>query len=160
RSHLGRPDPSWPEQRARCFITIIRSGQSDRFTITGVVISARLSPSLRIGHSDGNTHAPWSNPWRLSSAARLDRNGRTLGSSGPTDKAAERGATSSTAGCGPTRSAPSRAPFRRHPANDRRRPGSEAPVSAKVCQTAASLFDRRVVLMVHKPFAKFGEGLV
>ncbi|CAL9000160.1 unnamed protein product [Prunus brigantina] len=88
-SHLGRPDLSWPKQRARCFITAIRSEQSDRFTITDVVIFARLSPSLRSGHSDGSTHASWLNPWRLSSAARLDRNGRTPRSSGPTDKAAE-----------------------------------------------------------------------
>ncbi|CAL9024990.1 unnamed protein product [Prunus brigantina] len=38
-SHLGRPDPSWPKQRACCFLTAIRSEQSDRFTITGAVIS-------------------------------------------------------------------------------------------------------------------------
>ncbi|CAL9024530.1 unnamed protein product [Prunus brigantina] len=130
-SHLGRPDPSWPKQRDRFFVTVVRSEQSDRFTITGVVISARLSPSLWFGHSDGSTHAPWSNPWRLSSASRLDRNGRTPRSSGPADKAVERGATSSAIGCGPARSAPSGAPIRRRPANDRGRPGSEAPGSAK-----------------------------
>ncbi|CAL9001576.1 unnamed protein product, partial [Prunus brigantina] len=134
-SHLGRPDPSWPKQRAHCFIIALRSEQSDCFTIAGAVISPGLSPSLRFTHPDGSTHATWSNPWRLSSGARLDCNGRTPRSSGPTDKAVERGATSSTAGCGPARSAPPppppRAPIRRRQANDRGRPSSEAPGSTE-----------------------------
>ncbi|CAL9025670.1 unnamed protein product [Prunus brigantina] len=76
-SHLRRPDPSWPKQRGRCFVTVVQSEQSDRFTITGVVIFARLAPSLRFGRSDDSTQAPWSNPWSLSSAARLRHNSRT-----------------------------------------------------------------------------------
>ncbi|CAL2227971.1 unnamed protein product [Prunus armeniaca] len=72
---------------------------------------------------------------RLSSAARLGRNGQTPRSSGPVDKAEERGAKSSAVGCGPARSAPLGAPIRRRLANDGGQPGSEAPGGAKVYQT-------------------------
>ncbi|CAL9010231.1 unnamed protein product, partial [Prunus brigantina] len=49
-------------------------------------------------------------------------------------KALERGATSSTVGCSPARSAPSGAPIRGRPTNDRGRPGSEAPERAKLLE--------------------------
>ncbi|CAL8089410.1 unnamed protein product [Prunus armeniaca] len=88
-SHRGRPDPSWPKQHDRCFVTTIQSEQSDRFIITGVVISVRFPPSVRFGHSNSNTYAPRSNLRCLSNAARLGRNGRAPSSSGPADKVAE-----------------------------------------------------------------------
>ncbi|CAL2240314.1 unnamed protein product [Prunus armeniaca] len=106
-SHRGRPDPSWPKQRDHYFVIAVRSEQSDCFTITCVVIAVWLPPSVRFGHSNNNTYAPWSNLRRLSSAAQLGRNGLTPHPSGPV----ERGATSFTADCGPTRSAPLGAPI-------------------------------------------------
>ncbi|CAL2228678.1 unnamed protein product [Prunus armeniaca] len=72
-----------------------------------------------------------SNLRRISGTTQLGRNDRTPCSSGPAGKAAERGATSSTASRGPARSAPSGALIRRRPTNDRGRHGSEAPGSAK-----------------------------
>ncbi|CAL8169237.1 unnamed protein product [Prunus armeniaca] len=76
-------------QTNRCFVIAVRSEQSDRFTITGVVISVGLPPSVRFSHSNSNAYAPQSNLRRLSSAARLGPNGRTPRSSGPADKAVE-----------------------------------------------------------------------
>ncbi|CAL2276215.1 unnamed protein product [Prunus armeniaca] len=67
--------------------------------------------------------------------SRLGRNGQNPRSSGPAGKAAERRGTSPTASRGPTRGTPSGAPIRRRPANDRGRPGLEAPGRAKVYQT-------------------------
>ncbi|CAL2247876.1 unnamed protein product [Prunus armeniaca] len=89
--------------------------------ITGVVISIRLPPLVRFGHSNSNTCTPRSNLRRLSGAARLGRNGRTPGSSRPADKATKQGATSSAAGCCPARSGPSGTLIRRRPVNDRGR---------------------------------------
>ncbi|CAL8118245.1 unnamed protein product [Prunus armeniaca] len=94
------------------------SEQSDRFTITGVAISARLSPSVRFGHSNNNTYAPRSNLRRLSNAARLGRNGQAPCSSGPTDRAIERCATGPAATSNPAGVVPSGSSDRRCPAHD------------------------------------------
>ncbi|CAL2239698.1 unnamed protein product [Prunus armeniaca] len=117
-SHCGSPDPSWPKQRDRCLVTTVQSEQSDRFTITGVAISARLSPSVRFGHSNNNTYAPRSNLRRLSNAARLGRNGQAPCSSGPTDRAIERCATGPAATSNPAGVVPSGSSDRRCPAHD------------------------------------------
>ncbi|CAL2240745.1 unnamed protein product [Prunus armeniaca] len=55
-SHCGLPDLSWPKQLDRCFVTAIRSEQSDRFTITYVVIVVRLPSSGRFSRSNNNTY--------------------------------------------------------------------------------------------------------
>ncbi|CAL2247186.1 unnamed protein product [Prunus armeniaca] len=91
----------------------------------------RLPSSVWFGHSNYNPYEPRSNLRRISGTTQLGRNGRTPGSSGPAGKAADRRATSSMANRGLARGAPSRAPIRRCPTNDRGRPGSEAPESAK-----------------------------
>ncbi|CAL9018790.1 unnamed protein product [Prunus brigantina] len=104
------------------------------------VISPGLSPPLRFGHLDGTTHAPWSNPGRISGTDQLNHNGRTPHSSGPATKAAERRATNSTAGRGPARSPSPRTPVRRHPVNDRGRLGSEALGSAEADSDAHKLW--------------------
>ncbi|CAL8175396.1 unnamed protein product [Prunus armeniaca] len=117
-SHRGRPDPSRPKQRDRCFVTAIQLEQSDRFTITGVVISVRLPPSVWLGHSNSNTYAPRSNLRRLSNAARLGLNGRAPCLSGPADKAAERCATGPAATSNPAEVAPSGSSDRRCSAHD------------------------------------------
>ncbi|CAL2277912.1 unnamed protein product [Prunus armeniaca] len=117
-SHRGRPDPSWPKQHDRCFVTAIQSEQFDPFTITGVVISVRLPPSVWFGHSNSNTYEPQSNLRRLSNVARLSHNGRAPCSSGPADKAAERCATGPAATSNPVEVAPSGSSDRRCPAHD------------------------------------------
>ncbi|CAL8112901.1 unnamed protein product [Prunus armeniaca] len=129
--HTGRPDPSRPKQLDRYFVTAIRSEQSGRFTITYIVVAVRLPSSVRFDHSNYESYKSRSNLRRISGTTQLGRNGRTPRSSGPAGEAAERGATSPTASRSPARGTPSGAPIRRRPANDRGRPGSEAPGSAK-----------------------------
>ncbi|CAL2259845.1 unnamed protein product [Prunus armeniaca] len=112
-NNCGRLDPSRPKQLDRCFVTAIRSEQSDRFTITYVVIAVRLPSSLLFGRFNYNPYKPRSNLRRISGTTQLSCNGRTPRSSGPAGKAAERGATSSTASRSPARSTPSGSSDRR-----------------------------------------------
>ncbi|XP_021816111.1 uncharacterized protein LOC110758542 [Prunus avium] len=100
-------------------------------SIAGVVVSVGLSPSLRVGHSNGSAYAPWPNPRCSSGVNQLSHPGRAPCSSGPIDKATERGATGHAAVCSPAGGTTSRDPVRRCPADDRRRPSSEAAGCAK-----------------------------
>ncbi|CAL8993008.1 unnamed protein product, partial [Prunus brigantina] len=116
-----------------------RMPQSDRFIFADAAISSGLSHPLRFGHYSGATHAPWSNPGLVFGTDRPDHNGRAPRSSGPATKAAERRATKSAAGRGPTRSPSSRASVRGRSADDRGWLGPETAGSAEADSDAHKL---------------------
>ncbi|CAL2229318.1 unnamed protein product [Prunus armeniaca] len=129
-SHRGRPDPSWPKQRDRCFVTAVLSEQSNRFAVTSVFIFVTLPPSVWSAHSNSNTYAPRSNLRRLSNAAQLGHNGRAPCSGGPADKPAERCARGPVATSNPDKA--SESSDRRCLAHDQGRHSPEAAGGTKL----------------------------